>query len=143
MTVDTLLEFVGNHPMLFAAVGVILVLFVINEFMIAFSGDQRIDPATAVRLINDSGARVLDVRQPTDFKKGHILDAINIPLNRIEARIDELGDDQDKPVIVYCALGSLAPQACVMLRNKGFGAVHAIRGGITAWQSAGLPVTTK
>ncbi len=96
-----------------------------------------------MRLINDRNALIVDVRGPADFKKGHILNALNIPAARIEERAGEIAKFKERPVLCYCALGSVAPAACVKLRQQGFATVYSLKGGLNAWQGASLPVTTK
>lgn len=140
---DRLLEFAANHPALFIALGVIVVLFVLNEVHGRVRGDRRLSPTDAVRLINHEDAVVVDVRGAADFKRGHILHARNIPANRIAEHEPELAKFKERPVLCYCALGSTAPQACEELRKLGFTRSYSLKGGINAWQGANLPVTTR
>jgi rhodanese-related sulfurtransferase len=138
-----IIEFLANHWILSSALLIVLALMVANELWTAMRGEKRLSPADAVRLINDQNAVVLDVRGPADFKKGHILNALNIPAARIEERVNELARFKERPLICYCALGSVAPQACTRLRQQGFATVYSLKGGLNAWQGASLPVTTK
>jgi len=138
---EDLLPFVARHPALFAALALVILLLVANEIYGAVRGGRRLTPSDAVRLVNDQGARFLDVRTPADFKRGHIHGAVNIPANRIEARYPEV-DKLKGPLIVYCALGASAPAVVDKLRKRGREEVFALRGGVNSWQSAGLPLTT-
>lgn len=138
-----IIEFLANHPVLTAALVAVLTLMVANEIWTTFKGEKRLPPLDAVRLINDQNAVVLDVRSPADFKKGHILNALNIPSARLVDRAKELDKLKDRPVLCYCALGSVSPQACTKLRQMGFATVYSLKGGLNAWQGASLPVTTK
>jgi rhodanese-related sulfurtransferase len=138
-----ILEFLANHWILASALVFVLALMAANEAWTALRGEKRLSPADAVRLINDQNAIVLDVRSPADFKKGHILNALNIPAARLEERLGEISRFKERPVLCYCALGSVAPQACVRLRKLGFATVYVLKGGLNAWQGASLPVTTK
>ncbi|HXG29391.1 MAG TPA: rhodanese-like domain-containing protein [Nevskiales bacterium] len=140
---QTLIEFLANHWILTGALVTVLVLMVANEIWTALRGEKRLLPLEAVRLINDKNALVLDVRSPADFKKGHILNALNIPAARIEERAGEIAKFKDRPVICYCALGTVAPAVCAKLRQQGFATVYSLKGGLNAWQGASLPVTTK
>lgn len=140
---DRLLEFVGNHPLLFVALGVIIVLFIANEVHGRLKGDRRLSPTDAVRLINHEDAVVIDVRGAADFKRGHILHARHIPAGRIAEHETELARFKERPILCYCALGSTAPQACEELRKLGFMRSYSLKGGINAWQGASLPVTTR
>ena len=138
-----LIEFLSHHLVLASAFSVVIVLMGLNELWTMFRGEKQLSPADAVRLINDKGPLVLDLRPAADFKRGHILNALNIPAAKIEERISEIGKYKDQVVLCYCALGNASPQACVKLRRLGFGTVHSLKGGLNGWQGASLPVTTR
>ena len=140
---DQFLQFAGAHPVLFAALGVAVVLLILNEMSHLVTGEKRLSPQEAVRLINDRHALVLDVRPAGDFKKGHILNALNVPQPKLAERLGELGKDTARPVVVYCALGGVAAQATHQLKKAGYTEVYPIRGGLNAWLGASLPVTTR
>jgi rhodanese-related sulfurtransferase len=140
---DQILHFVSLHPVLFPALGVAVVLLILNEMSGVVTGEKRLSPLEAVRLINDRQALVLDVRGPADFKKGHILNALNVPQARLGERLSELGKDTARPIVVYCALGGVAAQASHTLKKAGYTEVYPIRGGLNGWLSASLPVTTR
>jgi rhodanese-related sulfurtransferase len=135
-----LLEFVGNHWILFLALIVISALLVHNLIV----GDKgSIDPLGATDLINRQDAAVIDVRPSADFAKGHIINAINIPMNGFRNQTGALGKYKNKPVVISCRSGSQSQMACGMLRKEGFEQVYNLRGGIMAWQNANLPLTRK
>ena len=137
------LQFFQHHPFLFSALGAVLVLFIANEIHGAISGGKRLGPMEAVRLINDREALVVDVRPAADYKKSHLLNAVNLPLAKLEERAGELGKDKSKPVLVYCALGSTAGEAAGKLRKLGYSEVYPLRGGLNGWLGSNLPVTAK
>lgn len=137
------LEFFNNHPYLFAALAVAVALLVANEALRLWRGDKRLAPSEAVRMINERDAVVLDVRAAGDFKKGHILNAVHMPVGSIDDKAKELEKYKQRPVLCYCGIGTAAPQAVDKLKQQGFEDVHALKGGLNAWQSANLPVTTK
>jgi rhodanese-related sulfurtransferase len=140
---DQLLEFVGNHPVLFSALGGVFVLLILNEMSHVVTGEKRVSPQEAVRLINDRQALVLDVRTPGDFKKGHILNALNVPQPKLGERLGELGKDTARPIVLVCALGGVAAQAAHTLKKAGYTEVYPLKGGLNSWLSASLPVTTR
>lgn len=140
---DRLLEFVANHPVLFVALGAVILLIIANEVFGRLQGDRRLPPNEAVRLINHEEALVIDVRGAADFKRGHILNARHIPANRIAEHEGELAKFKDRPVLCYCALGTTAPQVCENLRKQGFARAYSLKGGINAWQGASLPLTVR
>ena len=86
---DKLPEFFGNHPQLFLAAGVIFVLMIINEWRIRNRGFVSILPTQVVQLINQ-GAKVLDIRGETQYKQGHILNALHMPADKVSGVVDKL-----------------------------------------------------
>lgn len=138
-----LLAFAHHHPILFGAFGFVLLLFIANELYSQLSGGPRVNTGQAVRLINDRDAVALDVRQPAEFKKGHLLGAINIPAAKIKERASELEKHKQRPVIVYSNTGGGSLEPAKILRSHGFPEVYALRGGINGWMTDNLPVTVK
>ncbi|MCK5769804.1 rhodanese-like domain-containing protein [Algiphilus sp.] len=140
---EELLAFVARHPVLFGLLGVVSALIVANELYGTLRGGRRLSPTEAVRLSNDRDARFVDVRPLADYKRGHVIGAISAPASKIAERNKELDKLQSKPLVVYCALGASAPSVVDKLRKRGFAEVYAMRGGINAWQNAGLPISNK
>ena len=103
------------------------------------AGGPRVDTLEATMLINQKDAVVIDVREPGEFAQSHILNARNVPLGEIEARIKELERFKTRPVIVSCATGNRSGSAASVLRKHGFANVVNLAGGVAAWQQAGLP----
>lgn len=94
----------------------------------------------ATQLINREDALLLDVREPDEFAKSHLLGAKNIPLGQLDARAGELDKHKSKPVIVHCETGNRSNTGMAKLRAKGFERAVNLSGGIQAWKAAGLPV---
>ena len=76
---------------------------------------------------------LIDVRQPGEYKAGHIPGAKLIPVADVAERSREL--DPAKPTFVYCAIGGRSRVAAQMLAGKGFSQVFNMAGGIKAWDS--------
>ena len=139
---DQLLEFFHHHVALFAALAAVMTLLAANEVHANLTAGPRLGPYEAVRLINDRDPIILDLRPAGDFKRGHLLGAINFPLLKLTERADEISRDKARPLIVYDALGS-AHGAVETLRKNGYTEVFPLRGGINAWLTANLPITAK
>ncbi|MBK1702469.1 rhodanese-like domain-containing protein [Thiococcus pfennigii] len=135
-----ILEFVGNNWLLVLAFVVLAGLLIQN----LIAGNKgSVDPVEATDLINHKDAVVVDVRSAADFAKGHIINAINIPFNGFKNQLATLNKHKERPIIVNCRSGSQSALACRELRKAGFADVHNLRGGLMAWQNAGLPLTRK
>lgn len=102
------------------------------------SSGPALDTLGATRLINDTHAIVLDVREPGEFAAGHLPNARNIPLAELEKRVGDL--PAGKPVLVCCASGARSGRAISLLRKAGHEQVFNLAGGVQAWRQAGLPV---
>jgi rhodanese-related sulfurtransferase len=103
------------------------------------AGGPWVSTLEATMLINQKDALILDIREPGEYAQGHILNARNIPLGELEARIKDVERYKTKPVICVCATGNRSGSAAEILRKHGFTAVVNLSGGIAAWQQAGLP----
>jgi adenylyltransferase/sulfurtransferase len=76
---------------------------------------------------------LLDVRDPDELEKARIEGARPLPLGQLEARLGELEDWRERPVVVHCHRGGRSEQACRVLLAAGFREVAALSGGIEAW----------
>ncbi len=146
MTFDQFTNFVVAHPLLWAGLAVSLAALGVNEWVLAggAGGNRRpVSASEAVRLMNNHDAIVVDTRSESDYRKNHILNAIHIPAGQIEERAGEISKDKSRAIICYCGTGNQATQAAAKLRKLGYDDVHALRGGISSWESEGLPLTAK
>ena len=94
----------------------------------------------AVQLINRRDAVVLDVRDTGEFAAGHVGNARHIPEAELENRMKELERYKSRPILVTCRSGARAGSVSATLRKHGFSEAVALRGGVSAWQQAGLPL---
>lgn len=89
---------------------------------------SRIDPASSI---------LLDVRTKKEFERGTLKDAINIPLDSLRDRIDEL--DRNKPVYVFCQVGQRGYIASRILMQNGFSQVCNLSGGYRLYRMVSSP----
>jgi len=99
-----------------------------------------IKPAQAAELAQRPGTLVLDVRTLVEYEGGHLPSAVLIPIQQLPGRLAELPQDKKTPILVYCAVGGRSAAAAGLLKAKGYENVSDLSGGISAWESAGLPV---
>jgi rhodanese-related sulfurtransferase len=90
------------------------------------------------RLIGSGKARVLDVREDWEFKRGRVPGAISVPLGRLTAAIGDL--PRDKPYAVICESGSRSLAAADYLLAQGFDGAVSVRGGTSAWARSQRPI---
>lgn len=139
---DQLLAFVQNHVGLFVALVVVVVLLVANEVHGNIAGGKRLTALEAVRFINDRDPVIVDLRTASDFKRGHLLNAVNAPFAKFDEYVGQF-KDKSRPVLLYCALGTMGSTIAEKLRQQGYAEVYPLRGGINAWLMNSLPVTVK
>jgi len=74
-------------------------------------------------------ALLVDVREPDEFARGHLPEAVNIPLDQIESKLDEI---RDKSLVLYCQSGLRSQKAVQALKRRGVEGVHNL-GAMTRW----------
>lgn len=131
--------FLQNHWILSLALGAVLVLLVIVEFIKAKQTSSRLNPQNAVTLINHQNAIVVDIRNTEAFANGHIVGSISLPLRELEENSKKLEKFRQQPLIIVCATGQESARAALLLQKKGF-QVQLLNGGLRAWQLASLPI---
>ncbi len=140
---DTYFEFASNHPILVTALLASFFLVVFTELRRKALGITSVEPQDAVRLIN-SDAVVLDLRSSEAFARGHIVNAKNVPSDELAANKDKYMKYKSRPILAVCDTGMVSSRAVNTLRQAGLESVYGLKGGITAWSEANLPlVTTK
>ncbi|MHB1781218.1 MAG: ArsR/SmtB family transcription factor [Acidimicrobiales bacterium] len=102
-------------------------------------GTERVTRGELLERVRAGDVVVLDVRPREEYAAGHIAGAISLPLEHLEARLDEL--DPTVEVVAYCRgpLCLLAPEAVATLRGRGRPA-RCLEDGMPEWRRAGLPV---
>lgn len=115
-------------------------MFLWSLFGNRIKGIKEVDVQGAVQLINHKNAFVLDVREPNEYKAGHLLNSQLIPLGKLKERIGEIERYKDAPVVVVCRSGNRSGIACGMMNKLGFTQAYNMAGGMLEWQKAKLPV---
>lgn len=95
----------------------------------------EVDPIEAIRLLNRSGAVLLDVREDDEWSAGHAPTAIHVPLGALDAR----SFDITVPVVAVCRSGQRSGVAASQLAAAGI-TVYNLAGGMKAWLESGQPV---
>ncbi len=132
----------GNFSNLF--VGMLLLiagLYFLYSKGIILANFESVKPAVAYELIKkDPDIVILDVRTEREYRQdGHLKGAKLIPLQQLEERMDELEPYKKREILVYCRSGRRSVKASRLLAERGFRPIN-IKGGITDWRGAALPV---
>lgn len=96
----------------------------------------EIDVAELARR-RESGAPLVDVRQPDEWEEFRAPGAVLVPLGELPERLGEV--PTDGTVYVICKSGGRSAKAVELLRAQGIDAVN-VAGGSLAWREAGLPI---
>ncbi len=131
-------EFIANNSILSGVFIALIVMWLTHEFQRRGRRFNEVSPTEAVSLINKEKAVVLDVRPASDFKNGHLTNAINIPFQSLSEQSKKISKYKNKPLIVYCKSGNFSAQACKKLEKEGFETIHNLRGGVMAWERDNL-----
>src|SRR5690625_4060895 len=93
---------------------------------------QTIQNAELVEKINTSESiTILDVREPAEYKFGHIPGAISIPFGQLSEQLDQLNKDDN--IYVVCRSGNRSDYACKQLEEAGFSKVTNVVQGMIKW----------
>lgn len=131
------IEFVVNHWVLsglWLAIATALLAYLNSKLAGSLS------PHQAIALVNKDEGIVVDVREKKEFDKGHVVDAINIPMAKLAERAVELDKYKERTVIVMCQHGQQSGEAVKVLHTKGFAKVIKMGGGLSEWQAQNLPI---
>lgn len=131
-----LIEFVSTHYVLSGSFVVLLTLLIFTE---SRKGGRSLSTRELTALVNSEQGVVLDIRAQKDFSAGHIVDALNIPYDKVATRMVELEKHKAKTVIVVDAMGQHAGTICRELKKAGYTAAK-LSGGISSWRGDNLPL---
>jgi len=98
---------------------------------------NRLIGVAELRRVRAEGAQLVDVRSASEFASGHIPGATNIPMDQVEARVDDLRSDGS--IVLICQAGTRARITAGLLEPCGRD-IAVFDGGTNAWIQAGLPL---
>jgi uncharacterized membrane protein YdjX (TVP38/TMEM64 family)/rhodanese-related sulfurtransferase len=139
-------EAIGGGEGLIQKILIALALLAFVAFLPRIVANIRRGPSMDVpelkKRIEDNSTLVLDVRTADDFvgKQGHIDCAVNIAVEELRDRVHELNEFREYPIAIVCRTDKRSAKAAMLLTQAGFQDVHVVRGGMTTWIEAGLPV---
>jgi rhodanese-related sulfurtransferase len=134
-----LVEFAGNHVWLVTGLVLAWSAVLFYELRLRTQGATHVSAADAVRLIN-KGALVIDVRKPEEYQAGHIVNARNVPVDRVQQGDDAIAKKKDKILLAVCADGATSGRAAGHLRKAGYENAFSLKGGLAGWRADNLPL---
>ena len=134
-----LVEFANHHLWLVAGLVAAWAAVMFYELRLRSLGTTHVSAADAVRLIN-KGALVIDVRKSDEFEAGHIVNARNVALDRLEQDDTAISKQKNKILLAVCGDGASAGRAAMTLRKNGYENAFSLKGGIAGWRSDNLPL---
>jgi rhodanese-related sulfurtransferase len=140
---DQLTEFLGNNLALTAALVVIVGLLIGTVVAPGARRVRKLSATDTTRLINQEDAVVLDVRGDGEYRDGHIINAVHIPMTTLKDQLEKLEKYRERPIITVCRTGQQSATACNTLIKGGYQNVYNLQGGILAWENANLPLSKK
>lgn len=108
-------------------------------------GFQDLEPLAVKDLLDqkeEKGLFVLNVHTPYEGKLEKT-DAIIQDWENIAAHTDQLPQDKNTPILVYCRTGRMSTSAIAQLQQLGYTNLYHLKGGMRAWDKAGLPIIDK
>ncbi len=94
------------------------------------------------RLDRGDNFYLVDVREESEWNKGHITNAIYIGRGVIERDIEKKINDTEEEIILYCGGGFRSALAADNLQKMGYTKVSSMDGGYSGWVKAGYPTET-
>ncbi len=92
-------------------------------------------------LLTERGARLIDVRERSEWDEGHIAGAAHVSRSYLEQQIEGVAPDRDATLVLYCAGGTRSLFAAQTLQAMGYTDVRSMSGGFQGWKSSGRPWT--
>ncbi|OGR28762.1 MAG: rhodanese-like domain-containing protein [Desulfuromonadaceae bacterium GWB2_53_15] len=104
-----------------------------------FAATRDVSSREAKNLLAKNGAiYLLDVRTSQEFSQARLSGAVLIPIGEFERRISEV--PKNKPILVYCAVGSRSKPVADLLTQRGYKEVYHMADGIVGWYRNGFPI---
>ncbi|EOZ4596107.1 rhodanese-like domain-containing protein [Morganella morganii] len=134
--------FVSKHPIISLVWVALLISVIVLTVKGLFSKVKTIPRSTAIALINKEEAIVVDTRTRDDFRRGHIIDAVNLTPSEIkDNNLGEVEKHKNRPVILVSANGMELVKPAESLLKAGFERVFVLKDGLSGWTGDNLPLS--
>jgi rhodanese-related sulfurtransferase len=95
------------------------------------------------RLERGETFHLVDVREESEWAKGHLPQAVHLGKGVIERDVEQQIADVNAEIVLYCGGGSRSALAADNLRQMGYTNVSSMDGGFRGWREAGLPIESQ
>lgn len=136
--IEQFITFFSHHWPWTIALLITIALLFLNERFAQKNKPANLSTETAVYKINHEDAIVFDLRDSESFKKAHIINSTRV--SKEDFADKRFNKYKDKSIILVCAQGMRSSALISELKALGFSQVSSLHGGISAWQSANLPL---
>jgi rhodanese-related sulfurtransferase len=129
------------------SVRILVPLLFLPLLLFAACGDRSTGPANAMTTPEELHARlaadeekplVVDVREPFEYREGHIEGARLAPLGRVVSELQDV--PKEREIVLVCSTDNRSGKAQRLLADRGYSRLENMKGGMVAWQKKGLPV---
>lgn len=131
-------------PILFGVVTLLLVFGIKGYRALRhrrFKSIPVLDPLQLEQLMHGRAPLLVDLRPVVEFRgpKGHMRGAVNIPLEELGRRLNELERKEPRPIVLIDERDGRARQAALLLQAKGVDWFYVLEGGFHAWRLEHMP----
>ncbi len=134
---DQLGQFIIHHWGQWLTLLTVLILIFITESREQKNKGKSLSPQQAVIHLNEEKTKLIDLRDQLNFRKGHIINAVNMSADDAVVKMEKF---KNKDIIFVCDKGLISQNLANKLRKNGFANPMVLQGGMNAWQNADLPL---
>lgn len=118
----------------------LLLLMVLSVASQVWAAEREITSREAKALLDkNKNVYLLDVRTAQEYKQAKLSGSVLIPIDEFERRVNEV--PRNRPVLVYCAVGSRSKPVANYLARRGIKEVYNMTDGIVGWYRSGFPIS--
>ena len=129
-------EFLAQQWLLVSALLAVIVMLILHE---ARKAGPSLSPQQAINIVNTEQGVFVDLRDAAEYRKSHIVNALNIPAAKLPERMVELDKYKDKAIVLVCKMGQQSSAAGKQLKAAKYDKVYKMTGGMMEWNNLQLP----
>ena len=133
------LEFVSQNLLLFGALGIVVLLLLLQPVIQSAMGIKQVAALHLPQLQREDHL-IVDVSEAKEYERAHLPDSTNIPLKKLLDGNNNMEKHKNNNIILTCQTGSRSATAARHLKKSGFEKVFVLNGGLAGWQKENLPV---